>query len=824
MRQWLGTVGQDLVYCLRSLRKAPLFTAIAVLSLALGTGANTAIFTIVNAVMIQSLPVQQPERLVQLKQTERSWSMTNPIWEFFRDNQKFLDGTLAWATRRFNLTTGGETRFINAQYVSGAYFSVLGVRPAAGRLLSPEDDKRGCAGTAVLSFDAWHNRFGGSPGVIGQSLTLDAKPFMIVGVSQRGFTGMDVGRPYEIAVPLCSEAMISGTMSSLDQRSSWWLRIYGRLKPGQSIQQAGAALRALLPEIRKGTLPGHWRPEMQQRYLEQGLILAPGGGGMSQLKTQYGSALLTLLGLVGLVLLLACANIANLLLARSAARAKEMSIRMAIGAGRTRLVRQMLTESVLLSAMGTALGAVLAVWASRLLVQQLSPAATPYRLQLTPDWRVLAFTAGVALLTGLLFGIAPAFRSTDLKAGDVMKQSGRGLAGSPRARLGKALVSVQVALSLVLVFGALLFVRTFTGLVTQDAGFKQSNVLLAQVDTRRVEIPQNQRGQMFDNMLAELQRVPGVAIASSASQTPISGSWWNNEVFVEGFKPAKPDDATSHFNSVSPGYFAAMGTPLLLGRDFDARETPASPKSVIVNETWVKHFTPGRNPLGERVGQRGSANSIMYSEVIGVAKDARYGTMREPIPPTMYLAQTQDGQRVWSTFIVRAAAGNSAALAPQITQAIQRINPNAFVTYRTFEGQIADSLVQERSLALLSAFFGALSLLLAAIGLYGMLAYTVNRRRAEIGIRIALGARPGSVVGLVLREVVGMIVLGVLAGGLAAYYLASFVEKLVYGMKPNDPATLAIAGALLLSTGLAAGLIPAKRAAGTDPIATLREE
>lgn len=824
MRQWLGTIWQDLVYCVRSLRKAPLFSVIAISSLALGTGANTAIFTIVNAVMIQNLPVLQPERLVQLKQTERSWSMTNPIWEFVRDNQRFLDGALAWSTRRFNLTTGGETRYIDGQYVSGTYFSVLGVRPAAGRLLSSDDDRRGCTGSAVLSFDAWQNRFGGSPDAIGHSLTLDAKPFTIVGVSQRGFSGMDIGRPYEIAVPLCSEAMISGATSSLDRRSNWWLRVYGRLKPDQSMPQAAAALQSLLPEIRKNTMPTDWRPEMQQRYLERGMILVPGGAGMSQLKMQYGNALLTLLGLVGLVLLLACANIANLLLARATARAKEMSVRMAVGAGRARLVRQMLTESVLLAAIGTALGAILAVWASRLLIQQLSSGAVVYCLELTPDWRVLAFTACIGLLTGLLFGIAPAFRSTDLKAGDVMKQTGRGLAGSSRARLGKALVSVQVALSLVLVFGALLFVRTFSALITQDAGFKQDNVLLAQVDTRRVEIPRDKRGQMFDNMLAELQRVPGVAIAAAASQTPISGSWWNNEIFVDGFKPAKPDDAMSNFSSVSPGYFAALGTPLLLGRDFDRRETPTSPKSVIVNETWVKRFTPGRNPLGQRVGQRASANDIMYSEVIGVVKDARYGTMREPIPPTMYMAQTQDAQRIWSTFVVRAAAGSSAALAPQITQAIQRINQNAFITYRTFEAQIADSLVQERSLALLSGFFGALALLLASIGLYGMLAYTVNRRRAEIGIRIALGARPGRVVGLVLREVVWMIALGVLAGGLAAYYLASFVESLVYGMKPNDPATLAMAAGLLLTTGLLAGLIPARRAAATDPISTLREE
>ncbi|MGC4050218.1 MAG: ABC transporter permease [Paludibaculum sp.] len=824
MQQWLGTIRQDLVYGARSLRKAPLFSVVAVLSLALGTGANTAIFTIVNAVMLQSLPVRQPDQLVQLKQTERSWSMTNPIWEFLRDNQRFLDGTLAWATRRFNLSTGGETRFIDAQYVSGGYFSVLGVRPAAGRLLTPEDDRRGCTGTAVISYDAWKNRFGGSPGVIGQHLTLDAKPFTIVGVTQRGFTGMDVGRPFEIAVPLCSEALISGATSSLDRRSSWWLRIYGRLKPGQSLQQASAALQALLPEIKKGTVPPDQRPELQQRHLSRGLILTPGGAGMSQLKTQYGSALLTLLGLVGLVLLLACANIANLLLARATARTREMSVRMAVGAGRARLVRQMLTESLLLSAMGTLLGALFAAWASRLLVHQLSPETTPFRLELAPDWRVLAFTAGIAVLTGLLFGVAPAFRSTDLDAADVMKQTGRGLAGSSRVRLGQVLVSVQVALSVVLVFGALLFVRTFTGLVAQDAGFQQENVLLAQVDTRRVEIPVDRRGQMFDNMLEELRRVPGVALAAAASQTPVSGSYWNNEIFVDGFKPNKQDDATSFFNSVSPGYFATLGTPLLLGRDFDQRETSTSPKSAIVNETWVKRFTQGRNPLGLRVGQRGGGTSILYSEVIGVVKDARYGTMREPIPPTMYLAQTQDAQRIWATFVVRAAAGNSAALAPQITRSLQRVNPNAFVTYRTFAAQIADSLVQERSLALLSGFFGVLALLLASIGLYGMLAYTVNRRRGEIGIRIALGARPGHVVGLVLRDVVWMIAAGVVAGGVAAYSSAHVVESLIYGVKPNDPATLATAAGMLAVTGLLAGLVPARRAAATNPMSTLREE
>ncbi|MGO4883098.1 MAG: ADOP family duplicated permease [Bryobacteraceae bacterium] len=825
----LETLAQDLRYALRILRANPGFAATAVLSLTLGIGANTAIFSILNAVMLRSLPVEDPHRLVQLAAPEGSNYnpyVTNPIWEQVRDHQKAFSGTLAFGPDRFDLAAGGESHFAEGLWVSGDFFRVLGVPAMCGRVFATDDDLHGGGRTgpvAVISHGFWRRHFGSDPAIVGKTIRLNRHPFTIIGVTPPWFTGLDVDTAYDVAIPIGCEPILHTDQSALDARSWWWLRMLGRLMPGETVQQAEAKMKALAPEIYRATLPSNWDSEGQRDYLRRSLALRPAATGFSDTGRQYRTALFTLMAVVGLVLLIACANIANLLLARAAARQREISIRMAIGAARRRVIRQLMSESLLLSILGAAGGLLFAVWGSNLLVRLLSKTGSELQLDTAPDLRVLAFTMGVAILTGLLFGLAPALRATSVSPNNVLKEHTRNMA-SGRFGLGRGLVTGQVALSLMLLVGAGLFLGTLRNLLTTDLGFNSQNVLLVRAATMQSNIPKDQRPRVYREVVERLRAIPGVSSASSSVLTPISGDAWNNFVEPEGYSSKRKDDTIVYFNRVSPGYFATMRQPLLLGRDFSAHDDAGAPKVMVIDESAARRFFGQGNPIGKTIrAETRPGNKAVY-QVIGVVKDIKYEQVNEDRLLSAYLACAQDNDPFSEvTFEVRAESPVE-TLIPSVRAAIGEVNRGISLEFRNFETQVNDSLRQPRMVALLSAFFGGLALLLAMIGLYGVTAYGVARRQSEIGIRMALGAQPGSVVWLVLREVAAMLAIGTAIGLAASLAAGRLVASLLYDVKPHNAELLSLAAVVLgIATGIAAYL-PAHRAARLDPMAALREE
>ena len=823
---FLETFVQDVRYALRALRANPGFFATAVLSLALGIGANTAIFSILNAVMLRSLPVEDPHRLVEVD-SGRNPYLTNPIWEQVRDHQQAFTGSLAYGTDRFDLAEGGESHFAEGVWASGDFFRVLGVPAMRGRVFTPDDDIHGgghAGPVAVISYSFWKRHFTGDPEVLGKMIRLNRHPFTIVGVTPPWFTGLEVDKHYDVAIPIGCEPILHTDRSALNARSWWWLRILGRLKPGESIQEADARMKALSAEVNRATVPPGWDPEGKRNYLRRSFGLLPAAAGFSDTGHEYRKALFTLMAVVALVLLIACANIANLLLARAAARQREISIRMAIGAARRRVMRQLMSESLLLAVLGAAGGLLFAAWGSRLLVRFISTARNELQLDTAPDLRVLAFTMGIAVLTGLLFGLVPALRATSVPPNHVLKEHASAARGS-RLGLGRALVTGQVALSLMLLVGAGLFLGTFRNLLRTDLGFTNHNVLLIQAAMMQSNIPRAQRPRVYREIVHRLRAIPGVAAAASSALTPISNSMWNNNVSPEGYTPKGKDDTLVYFNRVSPGFFETLRTPLLLGRDFSEHDDLSAPPVMIIGESVARRFFGHENPLGKTIGAEAAqpGKSVTY-QVIGVVKDAKYATVDEGETLTVYLACAQDDEPWPSVNFEIRSEHPVAALAPAVRAVIGNVNRGISLEFCNFETQVSDSLLQPRMVAMLSAFFGGLALLLAMIGLYGVTAYGVARRQSEIGIRMALGAQPGSVIWLVLREMAVMLAVGTLIGLGASLAAARLVASLLYGVKTYDAAALAIAAAVLgIATGIAAYL-PAKRAARLDPMAALREE
>ncbi|HLN03009.1 MAG TPA: ABC transporter permease [Bryobacteraceae bacterium] len=818
------TLLQDIRCAFRMMRQNRVFTAVAVLSLALGIGANTAIFSLVDGVLLKSLPVDHPEQLLQVTFGGEE-SFTNPLWEQLREQQDVFSGVFATSDAGFNLSAGGQEHYATGFLASGDYFRTLGIRPVLGRLLTPVDDHRGCPAVAVLSYGFWQSHYAGDGGVVGRKIVLDGHPFDIIGVAEPGFNGVMVGRRFEIAAPICVEAIERGADSMLDHRSSWWLGIIGRPKPGMGPKQVAARLKTLAPRITQATTPQDWQGELRRRYLSKTLDAIPAARGLSFLRDPYGDALIILMVVVGVVLFIACANIANLLLARAALRRKEIAVRLAIGAARGRLVRQLLTESLLLSLLGAALGILFANWGSAVLVRYLSARNNPVFLDVSLNLRILGFTAAVAVATGILFGMAPAWRATRVPLNAAIKENARGLTGG-RARLGfgKMLVAFQVALSLVLLVGAGLLSATFWKLITQDPGFDRNNVLLVQVDFQNARYPKDRLPDACDQILAALRALPGVRSASYSSITPIAGSFWNEIIHVDGYTPKNPDDALLFMNGVSPEYFQTTGTPILVGRDFSTGDSKNAPPVTIVNETASRRFFHGVNPIGKGYRMESSDGKPgQLIEIVGVVKDAKYGEMREPIKPTGYVPSVQTEYFNANTFALRTNGPASSLIAP-VKKTFESINKNIYLEFTTLATQVNESLNRERLLATLSGFFGALALLLAAIGLYGVMSYTVARRRNEIGIRMALGAEQKTIQWMVLREVLFLVGAGLLIGFAAATAATRLLTSMLYGLTPTDPTTLAFAGITLLTVAALAGYLPARRAAKLDPMTTLREE
>jgi putative ABC transport system permease protein len=804
----------------RSLRATPAVTAVAVLSLALGIGANTALFSILNSLMLRALPVSDADRLVLL--ADDSW--TNPIWEEIRARQdEIAGGASAWSNERFNLSPTGEADPVDGIFASGRIFDVLGVSAIRGRTFTPaDDDRRGGPNgpVAVISYGFWQRRYAGADDAIGRTLSINRTPFTIVGVTPQAFFGPEVGRSADVMLPLGTEALVRGAESSLDGRSTWWLNIMLRLRRDQTLAQATDRLRGVQDQIRVATMPPRGK-DIQATYLRDPFTLAPASSGRSTLRTRYERPLRALMAVVGLVLLIACANIANLLMARATARRHELSVRLALGASRLRLSRQLLAESLMLAGAGAVLGLVFAGWGSQALVAQLSSVGNRVYLDMPLDWRVLAFTIGVAAATAILFGVAPALTVSGLSPNEALKEHGRGASGERRAGLRQALVVLQVALSLMLVVTASLFTRTLFSLTTRDAGFDRAPVLVASVTVNQ---PPAQRLAVFERLRDAAAAVPGVSDAAISYTTPVGRAGWNTMIVVPADSPLGRRERMSWINAVSPGWFKTYGIRLASGRDFDGRDRIGAPLVAVVNRAFARRFLNAGDPVGQRFTEQGPSGTGDTFEVIGLVEDSVYRSLRAPMEPTMFRPAGQWEKPGPSIALgIRSAGAPPLSLTRSVSEALGRTDSQASLTFFTLSSQVDASLIQERLLATLSTFFGGLALLLASLGLYGVTSYSVNRRRAEIGIRMALGADASDVVRLVLTRVGVLVGLGVAIGTGASLWASRFVASFLYGFKVSDPATFVGAALVLSLVAAAAGWLPARRASRIDPTIVLRD-
>ena len=833
----IDSAWRDLKHGVRLLRMNPAFAVIAVLSLALGIGANTAIFQLLDAVRIRTLPVEQPWQLVDVRIEDgghgrtgqfsgRTPQLTYPLLEQIRARQEAFSGLAAWGTAAFNMTSSGEARYARGMWVNGEYFDTLGVKPLVGRLLTGADDVRGCAAPAVvLSYGFWQREFGGDVSTIGRPLQLERHNYDVIGVTPPQFFGTEVGRSFDVAVPLCAEPLSHVERTWLDKPDVWFLGLFARLKPGWTLERAGAQVASFSPAMFQATLPPRYRPEDSKNYLAFKLKTLPAGTGVSSMRRDYEMPLWLLLATTGLVLVIACANLANLMLARATAREREIAVRLAIGASRGRLVRQLLAESLLLSAIGAVGGLFIARWLSATLVGFLRTESNQVFLALSTDWHVFAFTLALAVATCVIFGLAPAIRATSTEPGSAMKSGSRGTTDShERFGLRRGLVVAQVALSLVLVVGALLFVRSLRNLMVLDAGFRQDGVLVVNLDLRGAGTPVEARRAQYRDLAARIRAVPGIDDAAEAFIVPVSGSGWNNTVVIDG-KTFNDRAHTVNFNGVGAGYFRTMGTPLLAGRDFTDADTVNSLRVAIVTEQFAKMFFAGGNPVGRtfQIDEGVGVERPLY-EIVGLVKDVKYTNLREEFKPIAFLAANQEKEPDPSLQIVMRSSAPLAAVTGGVSAVVAASAPAAILEFDTLNSMVRNSLMRERLMATLSGFFGLLAGLLATIGLYGVMSYMVERRRNEIGIRIALGADRGAVIGMVMREAATLVAAGLVVGGVAAVGASQMAKTLLFGLKPGDPVSLTMAAAVLALIAGVASYVPAWRASRLEPTQALREE
>jgi putative ABC transport system permease protein len=822
---------QDIRYALRLLRRTPVITAVAIFSLALGIGANTAIFSLMDAVVLKMLPVHRPEELFRVERsnprtTQTDASFTNPLWEEIRDRQDVFSSVFASSSQKFDLARGGQARYASGLYVSGEYFSTLGVHPVAGRLLSTADDRRGCPGAAVLSYGFWSDRYGRASAAIGSTLSLDGHPFEIIGVTAPGFFGINVGEKFDVAIPVCAEAVFRGKDSFLDHHSAWWLSVTGRLKPGVTREQAAARFAALAPSIFTSAVPKDWDADGQKEFMKRTLVLYPGGRGFSDLRTSYQRPLELLMAIVALVLLIACANIASLMLARAAAREREIAMRRALGASRGRLIRQLLTECVLLSSAGAVLGVIFARWGTAVLVHFLSTQQQQVFLDLSLNSRMLAFTTIVATLTGLLFGVLPAFRSTRVSLSAAVKGSHAPDSGTAvRFRTGKWIVASQVALSLVLLISAGLFLRSLEKLVTLDLGFDRNNVLLVTANLQTANVPPEKRLIAYEQIEARLGALPGVTSVSRSVRTPITNMEWGTRLLADSSNPPTGEDSLAFFNFVSPGYFETFRTPILAGRNFRNADTKTALRVAIINQTLAQKFYPHLNPIGRFFHINDSpSHPAPPIQIVGVVADAKYESIREETFSQAFFPASQIPEGDEAEIFELRTASPPFTVVPAVQDAVAGVNQEIPLEFRSLSEQVNDSLVQERLLATLSAFFGGLAVLLAIIGLYGAISYLVTQRRIEFGIRSALGAQPVSILQLVMRDVVTVLLIGLAAGVTLSLATLQLLQKMLFGLAPRDALTISLAVVLFSFVAVLAGLVPARRAMRVDPMVALRYE
>jgi putative ABC transport system permease protein len=812
----LDEIARDARYAFRMFRRNPSFTFVIVLTLALGIGANTAIFTLIDALMLRSLPVSNPQELVQITMRERGGtgpgggSFSHAIARTLANQRDAFAGAAGFSSYAVDVGSSGSLRRVQAALVTGDFYQTLGLHPIAGRLLGHDDDEAGAPLAAVISDGYWEREFARNPNAVGQVLTMNEVPVTIVGVSPRGFVGATVGLVADITLPVSALAQLSPSAAGLLGPGNFWLRILARPAPGVSIAEAMARVNAAWPAAAETAIASHWPANRRKSMAESQFEAEPGGTGWTFLRGLYATPLYVLMGVAGLVLVIACANVASLMLARASSRQREVAVRLAIGAGRGRLVRQFLIESALLSLIGAACGVAIAWSASTTVVNLISEGPVKIVFDLSPNIRVLGFTTVVALATSLLFGIAPALQATAAKPAATLKDDAR--TSTSRSRVLPLLVSGQVALALVLLAGAGLFVRTLQNLQNIDPGFKREGVLIVELEGRRTAMP--------SDALAEVQRLPGVLSASFATHTPLSGATWSEPVVPAGQQLPERDSAI--FIGADPGYFDALQIRLIAGRAFTDGDAPAGPFVAIVNQAYAKRVFGDRNPIGQHLtaSVRGRREDL---EVVGLATNVNASGLRKQPPAIVYVAYSQLTGEVPTSLLVR-ASGSIAGVASTIQQALQPKVSGASVTVRPLSAQVASTIIQERMMAMLAGVFGLLALLLTCVGLYGLLAYTVAQQTKEIGIRMALGAQGSRVVRSVLTGGARLVAIGIVLGLPLAWAASRLVGTMLFGLTPTDPATIFGAILTLVLAAQLAAYLPARRASRVDPLVALRYE
>ena len=830
----LEQIFQDVRYALRGLAKSPGFTGVVVLSLALGIGANTAIFSVMDALLLRSLPVSHPEQLVTLMRVDPSRgsanNLTYPMFEKFREQKQiFSDVSALWQVEKPNAMISGsgggvESKPLAVGLVSGPYFSMLGVKAAAGRVFTADDDViPGGHPVAVISDRFWDRRFGRASDALGRTITMSNTSYTIIGVAARGFIGENIAQPTDLWVPMAMQSQIMPDRPGLLKHpTSMWMYSIARLKAGVSAKAAQPQIEVMFQQMMKDRIGPNPSPQVLQRLGRQHMELAPAGTGFAVQREFFGQPLRVLMIIVGLVLLIACANVANLLLARSARRQREIAVRLAIGAGRWRIAQQLLTESVLLAFLGGATGLALAFWGSRLLTTMAASGRAAMNLEVPIDLRVLGFGALLCLATGILFGLAPALSTAKIALTPALSERGNTSSSGSRFNLGKFLVVSQVAISLLLLIGAGLFTRTLANLRSQDLGFSRDHVWLFWINP-----PTGSSGaplaRIFDAVQQRISGVPGVIAASPSRNGLLSGFVGIRQVNVEGYTPKSDEDMGAQWSVIAPRFFDTIGMHLLLGRDFTERDNEKSPRVAVINETMARDFFAGQNPVGKRFGTGGDDPGSI--EIVGVVQDSKYFNLRDKNVRMMYFPYRQDiNSLIWMCLAVR-TTDDSPAFAGRIRDEIRAVDQRLAVPrIDTVEQQVNATLVEERLTAVLSGFFGVLALMLACLGLYGVMAYTAARRTNEIGIRMALGATRSEVLGMVLKECLLLVGIGIVIGIPAALALTRLVSSLLFGIKASDPLTIAGSAALMLAVAAVAGFLPARRAAHVDPMIALRYE
>jgi len=831
------TSWSDLRLALRSLRRSPLFATVAILSLALGIGANTAIFTLIDQILLRQLPVKSPEQLVMLFQrgphngsNMGSRMHSYPIYQDYQQKAEPLAEVLSRRLVAASVSIDNQTERIIAEMVSGNYFSMLGVSPAIGRVFNSKEDDQVFMGhpVVVLGYDYWTTRFARDPSVVGKKILVNNYPMQIVGVSARGFAGLDPAESPQIRVPiLMKEAMVPDWgWVHMDDRRTRFVQVFGRLKPGYTVESAKAPLQGLFMQIRayESTLPAAkgWSQYARDQFMKGQLVVESAAMGYSSLRNDFSTPLIVLMCMVGLVLLIACANVANLLIARAFMRQKEIAVRLSLGASRGRLVRQLLVESLTLSFAGGIVGLFLAFVLTRGLLALIPNGTQPLLVSPRPDGRILAFTVALTFVTGIVFGLLPALRASRPDPWTTLKDTMGSIAGAGGSLfLRKGLVTAQVALSFLLLFGAGLFVKSLQNLKTTDTGVALDNLVTFQVAPALSGYDNEKAVQFNRDLLEHLRTAAGVKTAAIASVPILAGNEWDSSTAVEGHTFADGEDQQAFMNAFSPGYFETMRIPLLEGRDFRQSDIVETPTVAIVNRKFAEHFFPGKSAIGKRLGRGGGNNAKLTIEIIGVVGDSLYEGPREGVHRQVFLPAWGKGS---VTYYVRTNIASSSVFNVVRNEVKQLDATMPIYEMKTVEGQLDETLLTDRLVALLSAGFGLLATILASIGLYGVMAFVVARRRKELGIRLALGAQPAVLIWMVMREVLMLLAIGLAVGIPSAMALGRYVSTVLYGIKPSDPWMATSTMVLLTLVSVAAGLIPARRASRIDPILALRYE